>query len=265
LLLPTLLTTRGLLFANCLCFVPLVPGGSRGLKAVASETTKPLPKLLPNYKKILEAILYLIRSRGLKAMPSGTTKPLPKLVPNYKKILEAILYLINEADRCGLYVTEFDIDKSMFLADVKHLNEYGRPITFDNYVAMVHGPVPSATRDILQPNFKSEPHYKDAWPPWDREPSPSDGPKAFKFFRPKPKENSRVLSKSDIGALMDALLIVKSLRFGGVKDLTHKHPAYLDAWVENGTSGAYDFNYAKLLDSPDDELLEDLVYSSKHP
>lgn len=197
-------------------------------------------------------------------MQSGTQKPPVKLRPNYKKILESILFLINEAERRNLYVTEYDIDKSIFLADVKHLNEYGRPITFDNFVAMAHGPVPSATRDVLQPSFRGKPFYKEAWPPWDREPSPVDGPKAFKFIRPKRKENARALSQSDVAALTDALLVVKSLRFGGVKDYTHKHRAYLDAWVENGARGAYDMDYAKLLDSPDDELIEDLVYSSKH-
>jgi len=190
--------------------------------------------------------------------------PPATLKPNYKKILEAILFLINESERRGLYVTEYDIDKAVFLADVKHLNEYGRPITFDNYVAMVHGPVPSATRDILQPTFKGKPHFREEWPLWDRQPSPSDGAKAFKFIKPKRKENLRILSKSDVSALTDALLVVKSLRFSGVKDLTHKHPAYLDAWVENGTRGAYEMNYSKLFESPDEDILEDLVFSSKH-
>lgn len=203
-------------------------------------------------------------SRKLNAVPGGGAKPFPKLQPNYKKILESILFLISEAERRGLYVTEYDIDKSIFIADVKHLNEYGRPVTFDNYVAMEHGPIPSATRDILQPKFKGKPYFNEAWPPWDRVPSPSDGPKAFKFIRPKRKENLRILSKSDVSALTDALLVVKSLRFGGVKDYTHKHPAYVDAWMESGTRDAYDIDYAKLLESPDEELIEDLVYSSKH-
>src|ERR1700733_613301 len=92
--------------------------------------------------------------RGHAVTDSRQKTPPATLKPNYKKILEAILFLINESERRGLYVTEYDIDKAVFLADVKHLNEYGRPITFDNYVAMVHGPVPSATRDILQPTFK---------------------------------------------------------------------------------------------------------------
>jgi hypothetical protein len=176
----------------------------------------------------------VMRSGKLETTPSEPAKPLPKLRPNYKRILESILFLINEAERRGLYVTEFDIDKSIFVADVRHLNEYGRPVTFDNYVATEHGPVPSATRDILERNFKGQPYFTEAWPPWDRVPFPSDAPRAFKFVRPKRKENLRVLSKSDVGALTDALLVVKSLRFGGVKDYTHKHPAYLHAWVEKG-------------------------------
>ena len=56
-----------------------------------------------------------MRSRKFKATPSEPAKPLPKLRPNYKRILESILFLINEAERRGLYVTEFDIDKSMGL------------------------------------------------------------------------------------------------------------------------------------------------------
>ena len=205
-----------------------------------------------------------MRSRKFKPTPSEPAKPLPKLRPNYKKILESILFLINEAERRGLSVTEYDIDESIFVADVRHLNEYGRPVTFDNYVAMEHGPVPRATRNILQPNLKGKPYFTEAWPPWERLPSSSDGPNAFKFIRPNRKENLRVLSKSDVSALTDALLVVKSLRFGGAKDYTHKHPAYLDAWVENGARSAYDMDYPKLLESPDDELIEDLVYSSEH-
>ena len=94
--------------------------------------------------------------------------------------------------------------------------------------------------------------------------SPSDGQKAFKFIRPKRKENLRVLSKSDISALSEALSVVKSLRFGGTKDYTHKHPAYVDAWKGGNDRRAYDIDYAKLLDPQDEETLEDLVYSSKH-
>src|SRR5438132_1011033 len=83
------------------------------------------------------------------------------------------------------------------------------PITFDNYVAMKDGPVPSATRDVLQPKFDHRAFYDETWPPWDRVPSPQDGARAFKFVRPKRQPNVRVLSESDRNALAESLSIVK--------------------------------------------------------
>lgn len=193
-----------------------------------------------------------------------TEEQFPKLRPNYKKILEAILYLIHEAERRDQYVTEYDIDKSIFLADVAHLNQYGRPITFDNFVAMKDGPVPSATRNVLQPSFNSHFQYgNEQWPPWDRERSPADGPLAFKFVRPKRKANTRLLSETDLHELAEALSVVKSLKFSGVRRETHKHPAYTEAWTRRGDKKASDIDYKRLLDSEDDGLIEDLVDSSK--
>lgn len=191
------------------------------------------------------------------------SKPLPRLRPNYKKILESILFLINEAERRNVYVTEYDIVKSIFLADVAHLNQYARPVTFDNFVAMEHGPVPSAARDVLQPEFNARRHFAEEWPPWTRQKSPEDGASAYKFVRAKRRENSRVLSETDIHALTEALSVVKSLKFSGVRDHTHKHPAYVDAWARRGGKKVTDIDYQKLLDVADEEMIEDLVYSSK--
>jgi hypothetical protein len=191
------------------------------------------------------------------------SKPLPRLQPNYKKILEAVLFLIHEATKRNQYVTEYDIVKSVFLADVAHLNQYARPITFDNFVAMEHGPVPSATRNLLQPDFDGGALFDDAWPPWDRVRSPEDGGSACKFINPKRAENGRVLSETDRHELAEALSVVKSLKFSGVKDQTHKHPAYVEAWARRGDKKASEMDYAKLLETADDEMIEDLVSLSK--
>jgi hypothetical protein len=51
--------------------------------------------------------------------------------------------------------------KLIFLADRYHLCRYGRLITNDSYVAMKHGPVPSATRDIVESN-----DYLDEYRRW---------------------------------------------------------------------------------------------------
>lgn len=194
----------------------------------------------------------------------ATTKPLPRLRPNYRKILEAILYLVNEAERRKTSVTEYDIVKSIFVADVAHLNQYARPITFDNFVAMEHGPVPSATRNVLQPDFNPLFHYgEEQWPLWTRERSPEDGASAYKFVNARRRENLRVLSETDVHALSEALSVVKSLKFAGVRNETHKHPAYTEAWARRGDKKAADMDYTKLLDAEDNELIEDLIFSSK--
>jgi hypothetical protein len=124
--------------------------------------------------------------------------------------------------------------------------------------------VPSATRDILQPKFNAKQHYTEQWPLWDRVASPSDGPKAFKFINPKRQANTRLLSTTDVNALSEALSVVKSLKFSGTRDHTHRHPAYVAAWIPNSNRKAFDMDYTKLLDVPDDETVEDLVFSSNH-
>jgi hypothetical protein len=188
----------------------------------------------------------------------------PRMQPNYRRILESILFLIGEATRRRLYVTEYDIDKSIFVADVSHLNKYGRPITYDNYVAMKDGPVPTFTRDVLQPNFKGSSYYNEEWPPWERIRSPADGTLAYKFVNPKREPNLRALSTTDTQELVQALLLVKSKGFHGTKKWTHEHPAYVDVWPKGADGGAYPMDYAKLFDEPDPETVEDLAFSSKH-
>lgn len=60
--------------------------------------------------------------------------------------LEAILYIANRVNS----PTFHKISKLMYFADRKHLEEYGRFICGDSYVAMQHGPVPSGIYDILK-------------------------------------------------------------------------------------------------------------------
>lgn len=74
------------------------------------------------------------------------------------KALELILYIANRVDDPGFH----RISKILYFADKGHLESFGRLITNDDYVAMKHGPVPSASYDILKfvkngrPNFDHE-------------------------------------------------------------------------------------------------------------
>ncbi|MGH7486262.1 MAG: Panacea domain-containing protein, partial [bacterium] len=52
---------------------------------------------------------------------------------------------------------QMKIAKLVFLADRVHLLRYGRTITGDTYVCMEHGPVPSATRDLVNARLAEDP------------------------------------------------------------------------------------------------------------
>jgi|WetSurMetagenome_2_1015567.scaffolds.fasta_scaffold74511_2 hypothetical protein len=186
-----------------------------------------------------------------------------RLQPNRTKIIEAILLLIEEAGRRKRALTQYEIVKSLFIADFWHLKKFGRPVTFDNYVAMKFGPVPSEAYDMLKPNYvwKGVP-APDGWPLWDR--NAIEGSTAAHFENPRRPVNRRKLSETDIGELMEALKFVTNLGFGGVRDWTHLNPAYVDAWEARGDRKSNDMKYELLLEGNDKELVTDLAHASKH-
>jgi hypothetical protein len=185
-----------------------------------------------------------------------------RLKPNHKRILEAALYLIQEGERRRAPVTQYEIVKSLFLADVAHLERYGRPVTFDNYSALEFGPVPEAAYDMLKPAYNPNNHYEqEVWPPWRREHAHG---RAYYYRGPRRDPNLRALSKTDIAALSEALDEVKALRFGGVVDKTHGNPAYIEAWATRGDKRSSPMAYAKVMAEPDDVLAQDLAEASQY-
>lgn len=179
--------------------------------------------------------------------------PRIRLEEDVEKILAAIRYVIVEAGKKELSVTQYDIVKTIFLADRAHLNEYGRPITFDNYVAMEHGPVPSLTYDFLKGNdyiLKKYGIKSFGWKKYDIK-----GSKKSKFSITKSYKDEGVLSASDKEALSSALIIVESLGFGQIRKLTHEDPAYEEAWKGDGEK-KHNMSYGMLFNSPDYEAAE---------
>jgi len=61
------------------------------------------------------------------------------------KTLDVILYLLDKRG-CITYRQLFDI---LFHADTRHLVKCGRPVTFDNYIALTDGPFPVAAGAML--------------------------------------------------------------------------------------------------------------------
>ncbi len=173
------------------------------------------------------------------------------LTPNVGRILAALFHAMTEAKRRGKTVSQYDLVKTLFLADRAHLNEWGRPITYDNYAAMLHGPVPSLGYDLLKANAKAMRDHGIRAFPW----TVVDQPKNIKHFYPI--ENSydvdAHLSQSDLEALNDALATVVRLGFSQIRRLTHEDPAYVDAWREDGGKAAYNMKLGLLFEEPNFE------------
>lgn len=191
-----------------------------------------------------------------------TKIPRVQLQPHPRRIVEAIIFLIGEAEKRDRKLSQYDIVKSLFLADKAHLNRYGRPITFDNYVAMRHGPVPSFAYDMLKPQFDWVRHFKISCPPWTRQEEAGTAKAAFSSIRPADLD---VLSESDLDALRGALGTVMSLSFGQLRRVTHEDPAYLQAWQDDAEQQAFPMNYGLLFDTPtpDDEAADDIARASR--
>lgn len=184
-----------------------------------------------------------------------------KTKPNINKVVEAILATVHFGEKMGLTVTQYDIVKTVFLADKTHLNKYGRPITYDQYVAMYHGPVPSCTYDFLKQKAHAQKSYAKPLP-WKREPVNAN---IFKYHGPEREVNEDVLSPSDIDELEAAFRLVKNLGFKQVRKLTHEDPAYVEAWRdEGGANAAYPMAYGLLFDRPDFARAKEVAFFSEH-
>jgi uncharacterized phage-associated protein len=60
--------------------------------------------------------------------------------------LASVLYIASRLDRADFH----RVFKLLYFADKYHLENYGRLIASDRYIAMKEGPVPSATYDIFK-------------------------------------------------------------------------------------------------------------------
>ncbi len=181
--------------------------------------------------------------------PSMDFKDLPTFAPKKQKLLAAILLLIEEASALGLKLTTGEIVKSLFLADDRHLAEFGRPVTFDNYVAMENGPVGDTAVDMLndRPNIRWREFGVDR-APWSQE---QEGDRSYHRTRGVAADR-RKLSLSDIEALRSALDHVTSVGFGQVSVETHAHPAWTLAWhgkADGARAAAMDWRDFPMIDA----------------
>jgi uncharacterized phage-associated protein len=187
--------------------------------------------------------------------------PRVQLRVNIHKILAAISYVIAIGEKRGMDVTQYDILKTFFIADRSHLNQYGRPVTFDNYYAMRAGPVPSVTYDLLKESTSTLQRFHLHHLPWDRQ---AGSGAVFHYGKPDTSRIDEALSESDKLALSDALSIIKGLTFRQIVELTHNDPAYVEAWKTEDARKAYPMSLGMFFDSPDFAAAETVEFLSKH-
>lgn len=152
---------------------------------------------------------------------------------NYDKCLEGIQLLASRKPG----ITQYYIGKVFFFADREHLLDWGRPISGDRYVAMPHGPVPSTIYDLLKDSSGEPDEIIDSL--LAKVSVKIDGNRIQVFSR-ELTPNFRALSRTDEEYLLDALQTYGSMRFGELKDLSHKDPAYEAAWSEPGLNNEMD-------------------------
>lgn len=149
--------------------------------------------------------------------------------PFVDKIPDVLLYVMSRESG----MSQYQIVKAIFIADVSHLNKYGRPVTFDNYVAMKHGPVPSFIYDLLKREENYQKHYGSS-PPWSMKVD-EHNPKIRRYL-PLRDPDLDLLSVSDMRMLDAAVDTARSMAFGDMRDFTHDHPAYEEARGRSGSA-----------------------------
>lgn len=184
-----------------------------------------------------------------------------RLTEDTGKILAAITFVITKACERGSRPTQYDIVKSLFIADRAHLNKWGRPITFDNYVAMKHGPVPSLAYDLLKHNQAVLRQRGIDSLPWRSE--RGEGGKIY-FNDPKRFDFAEVLTDSETGALEAGVSTVRELGFGRVRKLTHEDAAYVEAWDDESDTQAFDMSLGLMFDEADHEKARELAEYSPY-
>lgn len=134
---------------------------------------------------------------------------------DYRKSIQAVNYFVRKFP--DVQLNKMKALKLLWAADRYHLRKYGRPVVEDTYVAMKYGPVPSATRDILESNsyLENEVNYASKY-------------LVTEGYNLKSLSNTelKVLSETDIEALEFAFANFGNLGIWPFCELTHDYPEW---------------------------------------
>ncbi len=203
----------------------------------------------------------LAASRGLgkifRMTQSAEVNEFLSYVPKRDKVTEGALWLLERAQEGRQALTADRLATAMFLADKAHLDAYGRPVFFDNYVASENGPEGVAAMEMLDSTYDWT-SIGDNVAPWTIENVESQP-----LPRPMRSPNMRRLSETDVEALKSALGMVINLDAEQLRLFTHRDKAYAAAWADGRGAGSR-LDPRLIPDTRDDEMIDDLLYASRH-
>ena len=196
--------------------------------------------------------------------------PRPGSFPTFTFRADKAAEAIERIARAQPGITQYFIGKILYLADKAHFLDFGRPITFDRYVAMVHGPVPSAIRNMLAAAAGA-----DAGMDRDRRLTALEhadellkhvrvelevrmnGERQHVFPLEQPNSSlpdcdpvaasgvaSRHLSGSDIECLDEAIALHGEMSFASIRHKTHQDEAWHEAWFQRANGRVADIDIA---------------------
>lgn len=165
---------------------------------------------------------------------------------NHEKAVEVLAFLASEWDG----ISPFYVSKVLFFAEKWHLNEYGRPIIGDTYIAMKEGPVPSIIRDYINGNFQrvQKPGSLDAAVKIE------NGPYFKKLHRGDRAVDMAKLAETDIEQIRKAIAFCKGKSRDSLSKLTHKEKSWSAAPLNR------DMKYENFVDDKNpnrDEILRE--------
>jgi len=208
--------------------------------------------LIPRSMSLWEKLRYTVlgaRNLGLVASPSMSLDTMTiRFRIDTRKALEAILWLVSQ--RPGL--TRHSLAKILYYADKRHLQEYGRPVIGDRYIAMREGMVPSHVLDILE---RDGAHLRpDELEVIDRAIEQFTNAEGYPAYRSRRPPDTNFLSRTDQECLDWSLEEFADKGFEELKEIAHQEAAWRKAW-EHEHDSPMDYEDIIDADNPRREIL----------
>ena len=169
--------------------------------------------------------------------------------PDLSKILNLLVLLAVEKPGTDKYQAV----KFFYLADKAHLNEFGRPITYETYFALHYGPVASTVKDLMEKNsFTMKKLNLSELPFTTRYIERGEGQKPIIALESASADvDYSVFSKSDLRVFRQIIADYGNMSFDDLFKLTHKHPAYTRAWGTRARNSQRALmSYEDMIDDP---------------